>query len=105
MGEPACDLISYTELADLLEQLPLLVREARRARRLTMHQAAEQIGVAASTVMRLEHGEGGDRAVAVLVLRWLDRSGSPEPAPDQPEQWITTDRVRNPRLPRREAER
>jgi hypothetical protein len=31
------------------------------------------------------------------------QAARPEPA-DRPERWITTDRVRNPRLPRREAD-
>jgi len=63
---------SYGELAEVLGQLGLLVREARRTRRLSLREAGAQIGLAASTVMRLEDGQGVDVGTARAVLRWLD---------------------------------
>lgn len=65
-------LSSYTELAEVLDVLPILLREARRARGLRMQDVAEQVGVAASTVCRIEAGEGCRLDSAVAVLRWLD---------------------------------
>lgn len=62
----------YDELADVLANLPLLVREARRARGLSLRAAAKEIGVAFSTITRLEHGEDVVLSNAVVVLRWLD---------------------------------
>lgn len=63
---------SYTELAEVLVALPLLVREARRARHLSQRKAADQIGVAIATISRIEAGEGLHVASALPILRWLD---------------------------------
>ncbi len=71
MPDPGGDLTSYGELADLLTSLPLLLREARRARQASMRTVAEQIGVSAGTVCRIEAGEDSSLSSAVAVLRWL----------------------------------
>lgn len=63
---------SYGELAEVLGQLGLLVREARRVRRLSVNQAGAQMGLNASTVMRLEAGQAVHVDTARAVLRWLD---------------------------------
>lgn len=68
------ELLTYTQLADLLDSLPLLLREQRRQHGLTMKQAGDQIGIAASTVLRLEAGQGAVLDTVVSVLRWLDRT-------------------------------
>lgn len=65
-------LTPYAELADVLAALPTLLREARRARRLSMREAGRQLGMSASTVMRIEAGDGGALSNALAVLRWLD---------------------------------
>ncbi|MFF5212796.1 multiprotein-bridging factor 1 family protein [Streptosporangium sp. NPDC000396] len=67
---------SYTELAEVLTALPLLMREARRARHLSQKQAAEQIGVAIATIRRIESGEGLHVGSALAVLRWMDTGES-----------------------------
>lgn len=67
------DLATYEELAALLASLPMLLREARRARRLSLRAAAEQIGVSYSTIHRLEYGGDCERMTAVAILGWLDR--------------------------------
>lgn len=65
----------YAEMAAVLDNLPLLLREARRARGLSERAAAAQIGLAFSTVHRMEHRAGYHVNAAVAVLRWLDLSG------------------------------
>ncbi|MEU1736485.1 helix-turn-helix transcriptional regulator [Streptosporangium sp. NPDC020145] len=66
---------SYSELAEVLTELPLLVRETRRARRLNQSRAAEQIGVSIATISRIEAGEGLHVASVLPILRWLDTGG------------------------------
>lgn len=67
-----CDLTSYAELADVLENLPMLVREKRRRDRLSLHRAGALVGCAASTLMRFEKGENGIALdTAAALVRWL----------------------------------
>ena len=67
------DLTTYVEVADLLEQLPRLLREARRARGLTLRATGLQLGVSNATVLRIEMGADFLLTHAVVVLRWLDQ--------------------------------
>lgn len=71
----AVALTSYAELADMLTNLGLIVREARRARRISLRSAAAEIdGVDFSTLSRVESGQQGTRvSAAIALLRWLDR--------------------------------
>lgn len=62
----------YGELADVLGLLPLLVREARRARGLTIRAAADEVGLAHSSLHRIEQGEDCRLSSALLVLAWLE---------------------------------
>jgi transcriptional regulator with XRE-family HTH domain len=66
------ELSPYSELAEVLTALPLLLREARRARGLSQRAAAEQIGFTFATVSRIEAGRDGMVSNALAVLRWLD---------------------------------
>jgi len=68
-------LTSYAELADVLGNLPLLLREARRARGLSLRAAAAQLGIGFTTVSRMESGEDCALSSAMAVLRWLGTSG------------------------------
>jgi DNA-binding XRE family transcriptional regulator len=74
----ARDMTSYDELAQLLDQLPFLVRETRRRRGLTQRAAADEIGCGFSTISRLEAG-GADCSLtnAIALLRWIGRNGAP----------------------------
>jgi transcriptional regulator with XRE-family HTH domain len=56
VAEQGGNLDTYDELADLLVQLPLLMREARRARGLRMRDVGQQVGMSASTICRIEAG-------------------------------------------------
>ena len=75
MPELSGDLTPYAELARLLGHLPLLLREARRQRRLSVRAAGRQLGMSFSTVSRIEAGEDCALSNALAVLRWLDTAG------------------------------
>lgn len=64
----------YAELAEVIGHLPLLLREARRARGLTQRAAASQLGMSFSTISRMENGEDCALSNATAVLRWLDQT-------------------------------
>lgn len=66
-------LTTYAELADVLQSLPLLLREARRQRGLSVRKAAVEIGVSFATVSRIENGEDHMIDNGLAVLRWLDK--------------------------------
>jgi DNA-binding XRE family transcriptional regulator len=59
--------VSFAELAGLLDRLEWLVSDARRARQLTLAEAGTEIGVNASTLMRVEHGGDCSLKNAVLI--------------------------------------
>lgn len=63
--------MAYEELAQVLENVPLLLREARRARGLTVRAAAQQLGMSFSTVSRIENGRDANMRNYSSVLRWL----------------------------------
>jgi transcriptional regulator with XRE-family HTH domain len=65
-------LTPYAELAGVIARLPLLLREARRARGLSLRATAKELGVSFSTVSRLEEGNDCALSNAVAVLIWLD---------------------------------
>jgi transcriptional regulator with XRE-family HTH domain len=69
---------SYRELADVLNALPLLLREARRARGLSQRATADQLGMSFSTVCRIEDGRDGMVSHALAVLAWLDQTPTSE---------------------------
>lgn len=66
-------LTTYADLASILEKLPLLLREARRARHLNLRGAADQIGVSFNSLSRFERGNDVLLSNATAVLRWLDQ--------------------------------
>lgn len=72
-------LSTYTEFATLVEQLPILIRERRRAKGLSLRDAGLEIGVSFSTVTRMESGGDASTVSLVAVLRWLDRDPSRTP--------------------------
>lgn len=79
MPDPTGELTPYGELADMLGHLSLLLREARRQRRLSVREAARQLGVSFATVSRIEEGEDCMLSNAIAVLRWLGPPSRPGP--------------------------
>lgn len=65
------ELTTYNELADVLANLSMLLREARRARQLSVRAAARQLGMSFATVSRVESGEDCMLSNVVAILRWL----------------------------------
>jgi ribosome-binding protein aMBF1 (putative translation factor) len=69
---------AYSQLAEVVTNLPLLTREARRARGLSLRGAGRQIGIGFSTILRVEEGVSGLNSETIIaVLRWLDQTGEP----------------------------
>ncbi len=73
MADPGSGLTSYADLAAVVGSLPLLLRETRRARGLSMRAAAAEIGCSAPTIQRIETGADCALSNATAVLLWLDR--------------------------------
>jgi plasmid maintenance system antidote protein VapI len=70
---------SYRELAGILDNLPMILREACRGRHITQNVAAKQIGVSPSTVSRLITGVGDvSLEGAIAMLLWLDKPPTSE---------------------------
>ena len=65
-------LPTFAQVLAAVDEIPVAVRAMRRMRRLTVDQAGEQVGVAGSTVWRIEQGAGFDRDTLRKVLLWLD---------------------------------
>lgn len=68
MADP---MTSYSELADVIVALPVLVRERRRALGLSLREAARQNGVAFNTLARIERGEDFNSRCLPTLLLWL----------------------------------
>ncbi|MFE7868829.1 helix-turn-helix domain-containing protein [Micromonospora humida] len=66
-GKPS----TYAELISVLSALPLLLRETRRARGLSVRAAAREIGCSFATVSRIEAGEDCALSNAVAILWWI----------------------------------
>lgn len=75
---------SYDELISVLTSLPLLVRETRRRRGLSVRAAAAESGVGFANISRCERGAGMHMATVVPLLRWVGRpdetAGGGEPS-------------------------
>ena len=66
------ELAGYAELIEVLEALPLLVREQRRRLGITLREAGEQSGVGFNTLYRIEARVSEcSLSNAVAILRWL----------------------------------
>ena len=76
MTESDCEMSSYEELLNLLDGLPMLVRETRRRRGMSMRAVHAVTGVAASTIQRCEAGtQDVSLDNAKTLLRWV---GTPD---------------------------
>lgn len=70
-------LTGYTELIEILQSLPLLARETRRARGLNLRKAADEIGLSFNTLSRFERGANDlQLRNAILVVQWLETPGN-----------------------------
>jgi transcriptional regulator with XRE-family HTH domain len=65
------ELAAYRELAAIVDTIPVLMRGARRARGLSLRAAAKELGMANSTLYRIEQGEDYSSRSLPSMLRWL----------------------------------
>ena len=77
-------LTSYAEMTDVIGRLPTLLRDARRARGLSLRAAGDEMGMSFNTVARIEQGVDCALSNAVAVLRWLDLTRPGDAAPAVP---------------------
>ena len=74
------DLTTYADMADVLERLPQIVRDARRARGVSLRAVGREAGISNPALSQFENGHhtlGG--AHTVRILRWLDQSKAVTP--------------------------
>ncbi len=71
---------SYSELAQVVEAIPILLRECRRTRGLSLRAAASQLGASFNTVTRIEAGEDYNSRILPALLRWLGDSPVKSPS-------------------------
>lgn len=64
-------LTTYGEMLDVLEHLPLILRETRRQRGVSQRACARQTGTSFSTISRVENGEDCTLSNAMALLRWI----------------------------------
>lgn len=64
-------LTTYGEMLDVLEHLPLILRETRRQRGVSLRACARQAGTGFTTVSRVESGEDCNLSSAMALLRWI----------------------------------
>lgn len=65
---------SLAEVVAVLEDLPNMLRLARRMRGLSLRDVTDQSGIGFNTLSRLERGREVSLANAVALLRWLGAS-------------------------------
>lgn len=63
-------------VADALEALPAAIAAVRTARRLSLRDAAEQMGIPHSNLDRLEKGGNCTLTTLVAAVRWLEGPSS-----------------------------
>jgi hypothetical protein len=59
-------------LAEALDSLPVAVRAVRVARRLSLRDAADEMGVPFNNLHRLEKGGNCTLTTVVAAVRWLE---------------------------------
>jgi transcriptional regulator with XRE-family HTH domain len=66
---------SFLELADVLADIPAMVKTTRRARHLSLRAAAGQMGMAHSALANVERGGNYSIQGLKTILEWLDAGG------------------------------
>lgn len=67
---------TFADLVKVLDDLPVIALNARRARRLSQRAAATEIGVSFSTISRIETGGEFSSTSLRALLLWLDAAPS-----------------------------
>lgn len=66
-------LMSYAQMMEVLDNLPMLVREKRRRLGLSLRAAAKDIGMSATAVTRLERGDDCSLSTIKAMLAWVSQ--------------------------------
>jgi transcriptional regulator with XRE-family HTH domain len=77
MTDPRKEPTPFAELAQIIENLPVIVLNARRAKRLSQRALARQAGMSFSTVSRIENGEEMSTVSLAAILGWLNGEMKP----------------------------
>lgn len=66
-------IVSYSEVVDILDSLPRIIRETRRRKGLSLRAAGREAGLSFMTIDRAERGvvEGNITTLRALLL-WAD---------------------------------
>ena len=65
---------SFAEFADILDSMPVILLNVRRARGVSQREAATQAGMSFSTISRMESGEEFTSTSLRAILVWLEKS-------------------------------
>jgi DNA-binding XRE family transcriptional regulator len=79
-------------LAEVIEQMPIIVRNMRRVRRLSVRGLAAEVGVSFTTIHRVETGADHSSVTLCALLRWLDAQ-NPVPAVDPDVTYVEARRL------------
>ncbi len=69
-------LSTYAEMAGMLDELPIIVKAARRGQRLSERELARRIGLSPMTLSRVEQGREFSSVSLRAILLWLDNPQS-----------------------------
>lgn len=64
----------FTEMVQVIDELPVILRNARRARGASLRDAAEQSGASFNALSRLERGKECSVSTLRSVLIWLNET-------------------------------
>lgn len=74
----SADSVHWADIVLIIEELPRFLCEMRRSRGLSKEALAERIGVAASTIARVESGKHVTSLDTALdIMRWMARPEMP----------------------------
>jgi transcriptional regulator with XRE-family HTH domain len=77
------DATTYDAVANLIDDIPTLVRDNRHHLGLTLYDAAAEIGVSPATLSRLENRRRlGHAGVITACLRWLHTRAPEQTVPN-----------------------
>jgi len=64
-------LTTYTEVLEVLDNLRVAVREARRRDGLSLRDLSDRAGIGFNSILRFERGEDVRLFTAVALIKWL----------------------------------
>lgn len=67
---------TYGQIIHVLDNLPLIVAETRRARGVTLRELGRITKLSASSIARFEKGDGVHFDLVMILLRWVESGGA-----------------------------